>query len=128
MLPFESRPLEINHLRNAILVTPLFLYPYKLAGCVWGRTRRVQTGRIPDAIRLAPPREHTPLRPDAGLTGNGVRQGAAGAFAAVELPNGGFEISGGKVRPAFLQEHEFRKGAFPKEKIGKTLFAAGANQ
>src|ERR1700739_2014388 len=61
-------------------------------------------------------------------SGDGVRQGAAGAFAAVEFFNGGFEIGGGKVRPAFLQEDEFGEGALPKEKVGEALFAAGANE
>jgi hypothetical protein len=49
---------------------------------------------------------------------DGIRQCAASAFAHAEFLHGCFQISRGKFRPALLQKHEFRKGAFPQEKIG----------
>src|SRR6266852_9782397 len=88
---------------------------------------KVQTGRIPDTIRLVPLGEDTPPRPDPSLSGNGVRQGAASAFASGELLNSCVQIGGGKVRPALFQKHEFRESTFPQEKIGKPLLAAGPN-
>src|SRR5260370_30237440 len=96
----------------------------------------VRTGRmpdrldrsVPDNIRLVPLGMGTPTRPEPSLTGNGVRQAAARAFALGKFLHGGFQIGGGKVRPAFLQEYEFCECAFPQEKIGEPLLAAGANQ
>src|SRR5713226_6638274 len=70
----------------------------------------------------------TPTRPDPSLTGNGVRQAASRAFAPGKFLHGGFQIGGGKVRPAFLKEYNFCERAFPQEKVGETLFPAGANQ
>ena len=40
----------------------------------------------------------------------------------------GFEVRDGEVRPGLAHENEFRKRAFPKQKIGQALLAAGANQ
>jgi hypothetical protein len=62
------------------------------------------------------------------LTRDSIRQCTTGAFAVAEFAHGCRQIGGGKVGPPFLQKHELRKGAFPQQKIGKSLFAACANQ
>src|SRR5260370_10504187 len=85
-------------------------------------------GSIPGTIRLVPLGVGTPTRPDPSLTGNGVRQAASRAFAPGKFLHGGFQIGGGKVRPAFLQEYKFCECAFPQEKITATLVATRPNQ
>src|SRR5271163_3333823 len=62
------------------------------------------------------------------LACDGVRQSAAGAFAFAEFVDGGFEIGGSEIGPAFGEKHELGESAFPQEKIGKALFAAGADE
>src|SRR5260370_25081784 len=86
------------------------------------------TGSVPDNIRLVPLGMGTPTRPDPSLTGNGVRQAAARAFAPGKFLHGGFQIGGGKVRPALLKEYNFCECTFPQKKVGEALFPAGANQ
>jgi hypothetical protein len=53
---------------------------------------------------------------------------AAGAFAAVELVQGGAEIGDGEIGPAFGQENEFGEGALPEEEVGEALLASGADE
>src|ERR1700739_86963 len=56
------------------------------------------------------------------------RKRAACTFAPRKFCERRAKISDGKVRPAFVQENEFGKRAFPQKKIGEPLLAAGANQ
>jgi hypothetical protein len=51
--------------------------------------------------------------PDEGLAGDGIGEGAAGAFAVTEFVNGGSQVLDCKVGPALWREDELGEGAFP---------------
>src|SRR5580704_16562301 len=56
------------------------------------------------------------------------RHGAESAFSVVELIERRVQVRGVKIGPHALQEHKFRIGALPQQKIRKAFFAAGANE
>ena len=49
-------------------------------------------------------------------------------FAPMEVGDGGTQIVGAEVGPQGVDEAELGVGAFPEEKIGQPLFAAGADE
>ena len=55
-------------------------------------------------------------------------QATAGAFAVLEFENHVAQIFGREVGPALGEKTELGESAFPQEKIGEALLAAGANQ
>src|SRR5713101_469841 len=62
------------------------------------------------------------------LSGDCIRQGAAGAFALIKFAQGRFQIIHRKIGPALVRENELGESAFPKQKIRESLLSAGADQ
>ncbi len=56
------------------------------------------------------------------------RQAAEPPVSAAEFRQCFGKISGVEIGPQALRKMQFRIGTFPKQKIGKTLLAAGADQ
>jgi hypothetical protein len=57
-----------------------------------------------------------------------ARQAASGSFALFKFFQHAAKIFGREIRPSLGKEAQFGEGAFPQQKIGEALFAAGANQ
>src|SRR5437762_2140910 len=62
------------------------------------------------------------------LAGDGVWEGASGAFAMAEFLDGGLEVGYGEIGPTLGEEDKFGEGALPEEKVGQALLAAGADE
>src|SRR6266481_5672293 len=57
-----------------------------------------------------------------------LRQRASRAFTPGEFGERSAKIGDGKIRPTLVQKNQLGKRTFPKQKIGETLLAAGADQ
>src|SRR5882757_4337952 len=79
---------------------------------------------------LLKPRMHSPLDLPAKYASKGgfVRQAAARSFPLLELLHHVAQVFGREIGPPFGKKAKLCKGAFPEQKIGEALLAAGSNQ
>src|ERR1700740_2109872 len=73
---------------------------------------------------------HSPLDLPAKYASKGgfARQTAARSFALLVLLHHVAQVFGREIGPPFRKKAKLGEGAFPEQKIGEALFAAGADQ